>query len=103
MIARLVAGSTPSHRRVKALTEAVSIGALKLFLLPVAGLVLMKVAGVPDLLILPGVILLASPPATITYVMATELGGDPELAATSVSVFTLASAISYTMILTFLS
>jgi hypothetical protein len=35
--------------------------------------------------------------------MATELGGDPELAAASVSVFTLASALSYTLILSFLA
>ncbi len=38
----------------------------------------------------------ASPPAHNNLRHATELGGDPELAATSVSIFTLASAIPYT-------
>ena len=83
--------------------EIVSIGALKLLGLPLIGYLLMKVTGVPDPLVLPGVILLASPPATITYVMAMELDGDPDLAATCVSVFTLASALSYTMILSYLA
>ncbi|MCE5336464.1 MAG: AEC family transporter [Desulfobacteraceae bacterium] len=83
--------------------EIVSIGMLKLFVLPMTGYLFMVAFNVPEPLILPGVILLASPPATISYVMATELGGDPELAATSVSVFTLASAVSYTVILSLLA
>ncbi len=79
--------------------EIVGIGVLKLAFLPLAGYVLMTAAHVPDPLILPAIILLASPPATITYVMAIELGGDPELAATSVSVFTLGSAFTYSAVL----
>ena len=79
--------------------EIMAIGFLKLLGLPLLGYVLMAVAGVPGGLIMSAMIVLASPPATVTYVMATELGGDPELAATSVSAFTLASAFSYTLIL----
>lgn len=79
--------------------EIIGIGFLKLFGLPLLGYALMAAAHVPGGTILPAMILLASPPATITYVMATELGGDPDLAATSVSVFTLASAVSYSLIL----
>lgn len=102
--ALLLIGSSLSFGAVRAMvTEIVSIGTLKLLCLPLTGFILMKAANVPDPLILPGVIILGSPPATITYVMATELGGDPELAASVVSVFTLASAFSYTMILSFLS
>jgi len=102
--ALLLIGSSLSFHAVRSmLVEIISIGALKLMALPLIGYGLMVAARVPDPLILPGVILLASPPATITYVMATELGGDPKLAATSVSVFTLASAASYTMILSFLA
>jgi malate permease and related proteins len=59
----------------------------------------MKIAQVPPIFILPGIILLASPPATVTYVMALELGGDMELAASSISVLTLASALSYSLVL----
>lgn len=79
--------------------EVAGIGALKLVGLPLLGYVLMRSFGVPDSLILAGMIVLASPPATITYVMAAEMGGNPELAATSVSIHTLLSAFSYSLIL----
>ena len=102
--ALLLIGSSLSFGALKSMvTEIAAIGTLKLFALPLVGYFLMAVSKVPAPLVLPGVILLASPPATISYVMATELGGDPELAAASVSVFTLASALSYTMILAFLA
>jgi malate permease and related proteins len=83
--------------------ELFGIGVLKLVALPLVGYFLMVLTAVPGQLVLPGVILLASPPATISYVMAFELGGDPELAATAVSIFTLVSALSYTFVLSYLS
>ncbi|NTW35561.1 MAG: hypothetical protein HGB17_05440 [Syntrophobacteraceae bacterium] len=55
--------------------EVAGIGLLKLVVLPSVGYLLMRWAAVPDSVLLPGIILLASPPATVTYVMATELGG----------------------------
>ena len=79
--------------------ELIGIGALKLICFPLLGLIIMKLGQVPDYFILPGVILLASPPATVTYVMAVELKGDPELAASGISVLTLASAVSYSVLL----
>jgi malate permease and related proteins len=79
--------------------ELAEIGILKLVCMPLVGYCLMKWATVPAPLILPGIILLASPPATVTYVMAAELGGDVELAASSVSVLTLLSSFSYSLIL----
>jgi len=98
--ALLLIGSSLSFGAFREMAmEIVGIGFLKLFGLPLTGYLLMMVAGVPDILTLPAMILLGSPPATVTYIMATELGGDPELAATSVSLFTLASAFSYTLIL----
>lgn len=101
--ALLLIGASLSFGAVRAMIpEIAGIGTLKLMALPLTGYLLMVLSKVPDTLIMPGVILLASPPATITYVMATEFGGDPELAATSVSVFTLASALSYTVILALL-
>jgi hypothetical protein len=100
----ILIGSSLSFGALRSmLVEIVSIGTLKLMALPLIGYGLMVAARVPDPLILPGVILLGSPPATISYVMAMEMGGDPMLAATSVSVFTLASAVSYTIILSFLA
>jgi len=98
--ALLLIGASLSFGAVRSMVlELVSIGMLKLLALPFIGYFLMLACKVPDPLVMPGVILLASPPATITYVMATEYGGDPEMAAACVSVFTLASAISYTVIL----
>jgi malate permease and related proteins len=79
--------------------EIVGIGVLKLVGLPLLGYALMSWRHLPPGLVLPGIILLAAPPATVTYVMATELGGDPELAATSISIHTLLSAFTYTMVL----
>lgn len=79
--------------------ELLEIGVLKLACMPLVGYLLMKWAAVADPLILPGIILLASPPATVTYVMAVELGGDAELAASSISVLTILSAFSYSLIL----
>ena len=102
--ALLLIGASLSLGALKSMAvEIVAIGTLKLLALPLVGYSLMLLSKVPGPLILPGVILLASPPATISYVMATEFGGDPELAASSVSVFTLASALSYTLILSFLA
>jgi predicted permease len=79
--------------------EMIAIGMLKLICLPAVGYLLMKLVDVPQSLMLSGVILLAAPPATVTFVMAGELGGSPELAATSVSVVTLFSAITYSLFL----
>lgn len=81
------------------LKEILGIGILKFAGLPLLGYGLMKIFQVPQPLVLPGIILLAAPPATITYVMAVELGGDPELAATSISILTLVSALTYSLIL----
>ena len=102
--ALLLIGSSLSFGSMRSMvTEMVAIGTLKLLVLPLVGYVLLVVSKVPGPLVLPCVILLASPPATISYVMATELGGDPELAAATVSVLTLASALSYTLILSLLT
>ena len=79
--------------------EIAAIGILKLVGMPLLGYALMSWQHLPAGLILPGIILLAAPPATVTYVMATELGGDPELAATSISIHTLLSAFTYAAIL----
>ena len=79
--------------------EIAGIGILKLVGLPLFGFALMSWNHLPMPLILSAMILLAAPPATVTYVLATELGGDPELASTSISIHTLLSAITYTVIL----
>lgn len=82
--------------------ELAWLGALKLIGLPLAGYVILKWANVQESLVLPALILLAAPPATVSYVMAAELGGDTRLAAMSVSVYTLVSALSYSALLALL-
>jgi malate permease and related proteins len=79
--------------------ELVWIGFLKLICLPLAGYFLLRWTSVHESLMLPALILLAAPPATVSYVMAVELGGDTRLAAASVSVFTLVSAVTYSALL----
>ena len=46
---------------------------------------------------LPALILLASPTATLTYVMAEEMSGDPQFAVAAISASTLLSAVSYSI------
>ena len=98
----LIGGSLSFGSLRSMLSDIASIGALKLIGLPTLGYLLMVLVHVPAVLIPPGIILLAAPPATVTYVMAGELGGDPELAATSISALTLVSAFTYSLFLALL-
>jgi hypothetical protein len=68
---------------------------LKLVLLPGAGYFLYTWFGIEAHDYLPGLILLAAPTATLTYVMATEMGGDVELAIAAISINTMLSAITF--------
>ena len=79
--------------------ELLAIGFMKLVLLPLTGWVLLYAFGAPGGSLLPALILLASPPATVTYVFATGMNGDPELAAAAVSLHTLLSALAYGLLL----
>ena len=67
----------------------------KLIILPATGYVFLRALKVPGDYRLPCLILLAAPSATVTYIMAVELHGDPELAATNISVSTLMSGLMY--------
>lgn len=99
-MALLLIGASLSFGTLQArIRELALLGVLKLVGLPMAGYFLMRWADVHDSLMLPALILLAAPPATVSYVMAAELGGDTRLAAASVSVFTLVSAVSYSGLL----
>ncbi len=80
--------------------EILTANIFKLIILPATGFFLFALLKVPAEYRLPGLILLAAPSATVTYIMAVELKGDPELAATNVSVSTLASGLGYIIWLT---
>ena len=70
---------------------------MKLFLLPLTGLLIFRLMGLQAVPTEAAVILLASPSATVTYVMASEMGGKPDLAAAAVTFSTVFSIITYTV------
>jgi predicted permease len=75
---------------------ALSVACLmKLVLLPMIGYALFRYLGISVDNYLPALILLASPTATLTYVMAEEMKGDPRFAVAAISVCTLLSSVSY--------
>ncbi|EFK12410.1 conserved hypothetical protein [delta proteobacterium NaphS2] len=65
---------------------------LKLIALPTSGLIIFKLMNLSTGNYLPGMILLASPTATVTYVMAREMKGDPNFANAAISLCTILSA-----------
>jgi hypothetical protein len=66
----------------------------KLVLLPAVGLCLFRLFGLETAVYLPGLILLAAPTATLTYIMANEMGGDADFAVAVISAGTMASALT---------
>ncbi|MGD8449794.1 MAG: AEC family transporter [Desulfobacterales bacterium] len=70
---------------------------MKLFLLPGLGFTLYRLFGLAIQDYLPGLILLASPTATITYVMAKEMNGDTDFAVAALSTSTILSAVTFSL------
>jgi hypothetical protein len=97
-LARLVIGTSISFDQMRQqLRLTVLIGVLKLLLLPVTGFILFHLLGLHRTEYLPALILLASPTATVSYVMATEMAGDADMATAAISVTTLVSAVTFTL------
>jgi len=96
--ALLVIGASLSLERIAAqsLTVAGAV-AFKLLVLPGAGWLLFRSFGLQETDMLPVLILLASPTATISFVMAREMQGDGDLATAAISASTLGSALTYIM------
>ena len=61
------------------------------------GWLLFRLCGLESEGVVPAIILLAAPTATVTYVMAREMQGDSEFAVVAISVNTLLSAVTYTI------
>jgi len=70
-------------------------GFFKLMVLPSLGLLVFMWFNVPTPQFLPAIILLASPTATVTYVMAGEMNGSPDLATAAISLTTLISCVTF--------
>lgn len=97
-MALLLIGASLNFRNIRNNLKML-IGAVftKLFCLPALGLLLFSLFRFPTESFLPGLLLLACPTAAISYVLATEMKGDPEFIVTTISVSTLVSAVSFTV------
>ncbi len=70
---------------------------MKLVLLPGVGFLLYRLFGISARAYLPGLILLASPTATISFVMAKEMDGDVQFAVSAISASTVLSAVTISL------
>jgi predicted permease len=95
-LALVIIGASLDFGRLRATAAGMIVAsAAKLLLLPGIGFGVFKMLAIPSTAYLPALILLASPTATLTYVMAREIGGDENLAVGTISVCTLASALTF--------
>ena len=97
-LALLVIGTSISFAQMRQqLRLTALIGGLKLLLLPALGLAFFHFLDLASIEYLPALILLASPTATVSYVMASEMAGDADLATAAISVTTLVSAVTFVL------
>jgi predicted permease len=68
---------------------------IKLLLLPALAVVLLRALKLPAREGFAGILLLATPVATLTYIMAEQMGGDGELASNAVTLSTVLSLFTY--------
>ena len=101
-MALLIIGATLSFEKIRPRMISIFISAiLKLLALPAVGYALYLVSDLSPNVYLPGLILLASPTATVSFVMAKEMKGDPDFAVAAISASTLLSAVTFTAWLNF--
>ena len=94
-LALLLIGASLTFRLMRSRPTALVVSSMvKLGLLPGLGCLLYHLFDIPAAGYLPAVILLASPTATIAYVMAAEMNGDTEFAAAAISASTAFSAVT---------
>jgi predicted permease len=95
-LALLVIGATLSPRQIRsALKPALAASGIKLVVLPGIALVAWRWLALAPEAYLPALILLASPTATVAYVMGREMGGDADLAGAVISLSTLLSGATF--------
>ena len=97
-MALLLIGASLSFKLIRLqILLVLSSSIMKLILLPGLGFILYRLLDVAPQDFLPGLILLASPTATISYVMAKELGGDTDFSVAAISISTILSAITFSI------
>jgi hypothetical protein len=96
-MALIIIGASMSVSTLKtAFKFSVIISLMKLIALPFLSLLFCYVYAIPPSDALPGVILLATPTATTSFILANELGGDTELASGVITLSTLLSPLVFT-------
>ncbi|MCU0556701.1 MAG: AEC family transporter [Desulfobacterales bacterium] len=91
-LALLIIGGSLNFETIRSgLALAIGSSAIKLLIIPGIAFGFYQLLGLGPIEYLPGLILLACPTATVTYVMAREMGGAPHFAVTTISVSTLLS------------
>jgi predicted permease len=91
----LIGGSLSLEVVRKYFKPTMGVVFFKLVMLPLVAMFLFRSFGVSDDEYLPGLILLASPTATVTFVMSREMRGNPEFAVANISAGTLISAMTF--------
>ncbi len=95
-MALLIIGASLSFEKLKPRWINVLISSfLKVMVAPAVGLLLFKVLSITPKDYLPGLILLSSPTATLTYIMAKEIGGDSDFSVAAISICTIISCLTY--------
>ena len=95
-MALLIIGASISLHEIRSrMKRVLSASAIKLLLMPGLGFAVYRTLGFSPGEYLPGLILLASPTATISYVMAKEMNGDPDFAVIAISFSTLLSSLTF--------
>lgn len=97
-LALLLIGASLSLSLVRQQFRGVLVAsAIKLCVAPAAALVFFIIFDIPPDIFLPGLIIVAAPTATLTYIMAKEMDGDADFAVAAISICTILSAVTYTL------
>jgi malate permease and related proteins len=95
-MALIVIGASISTGNVrKSLKLSVLVSCMKLLVLPFLCFLFCRMYQIPMKDALPGIILLATPTATTSYILAHEIGGDTDLASNAVTLSTLLSPATF--------
>ena len=95
-LALLIIGASLSFEKLKPrFLNVLAACFFKVILAPAIGFVLFKFLSITPQGYLPGLIILSSPCATLTYIMAKEIGGDPDFAVAAISICTMISGLTY--------
>lgn len=95
-MALLVIGASLSFEKIRLVfSSVVMTSVLKLLVMPAMGFVLFKLFGISASDFIPGLIILAAPSATLVFIMAEQIGGDPDLGVAAISISTLVSGLTY--------